>query len=220
MFELDKGSEGSTGPWLVWAAQETKDGKIPGRTFYVREGTGENAVKTPLPSIKEGGVVLDIHALKTGWQYGTGVKGQAPQWKFGESPAKLPERPGEDWKKGFSMPVAVGGGKVADWEQSGAAAWNCLVALIPAINAGPAGDPSKLPLVRFVGSTFEQFDRGSTHTPQLEIVEWVDRPGCLKPGFDAGGAAPAPEAAAAPPAPSAPPPAAPPANPASIGTGF
>jgi hypothetical protein len=206
MFEFDKGAEGSSGPWLVWAARGTQDGQVPAKTFYVRE---ENS-KTPLPSIAEGGVILDIHSLKTGWQHGEGVKGQAPKWQFGASPARLPEKPGDEWKKGFSMKVAIGGGQVVDWEQSGAAVWNCLTSLIPAINAGPASDPNKLPLVRMTGAIFEEFSRGSTNTPVLEIVQWVDRPECLKSGVAAGIDAGKPEApATAAPAPAqTPPPAA------------
>ena len=48
-----------------------------------------------------------------------------------------------------------------------------------------------------------QFKRGSTVVPVLEIIQWVDRPDCLKEGAAAGIAtepapAPAPQPAPAP----------------------
>ena len=36
------------------------------------------------------------------------------------------------------------------------------------------------------GTKAQQFKRGSTVEPVLEVVNWVDRPDCLKEGFAAG----------------------------------
>ena len=91
---------------------------------------------------------------------------------------------------------ACSGGNTASWDQAGAGAWNAFVALVPALQQQPAG---KLPLVRMVGTKSVKFQRGSTVEPVLEVVQWVDRPDCLKEGAAAGIATdPAPAAAPAP----------------------
>jgi hypothetical protein len=43
-----------------------------------------------------------------------------------------------------------------------------------------------LPLVRITGTKLQQFKRGSTVEPILEVVKWVPRPDCLKEGVAAG----------------------------------
>jgi len=175
-FNMDQGAGGGEGPWLAWSAKGTDDGKVDPRNFYIREGDG----KTQFDGFKSG-VVLDIANMKTGWQKGEGAKGVAPEWKWNPSISQMAAKPGDDYKKGFSIRCAVGGGKTANWEQAAVGSWNAFTALIPALQAGP-GDGS-LPLVRMTGHKMEQFAKGSTATPVLEVVKWVPRPDCLKEGF-------------------------------------
>jgi hypothetical protein len=62
-------------------------------------------------------------------------------------------------------------------------------------------------MVKITDTKAMQFKRGSTVSPVLSIVKWVDRPDCLKDGAAAGIAMdpPAPKAApAAPVVPAAP----------------
>ena len=202
MFELDTGSNGVGGPFLQWSARGTQCGTVPAKTFYIRDG-GD---KTPYDASK--GFVLDIAKMKTGWQKSEGIAGVAPEWKWNPSVAQMMASPGDDWKKGFSIRCATGGGNSATWEQAGAAAWDCLTDLAPKLAQQPAR--GQLPLVRLVDARAVQFKRGSTVVPVLEIVKWVDRPDCLKEGAAAGIAiqpaapAPAPQPAPAPaPAPAA-----------------
>lgn len=191
MFALDTGSNGLNGPFLQWSARGTQDGSIGPKSFYVRDG-GE---KIAYDATK--GMVLDIEKIKTGWQKSEGIAGVAPEWKWNPSPAQMMAQPGEDWKKGFSIPVATGGGAVATWEQAGTAAWQALTDLAPQLSQQPA--PGQLPLVRLASTKSMQFKRGSTMIPVLEIIKWVPRPDCLKDGAAAGIAlAPAPQPAPAP----------------------
>lgn len=178
-FDMDTGNSGSDGPWIAWSARGTQDGAIPAKSFLLRDKVG----KSPFDGFTKG-VVLDIDKMKTGWQRSEGIAGQAPDWKWNPSISRMEAQPGEDYKKGLSIPCAIGGGNTATWEQAGAAVWNAFTALIPALQQGP-GDGS-LPLVRMTGAKFEQFARGSTNTPVLEVVKWVPRPDCLKEGFAAG----------------------------------
>lgn len=193
MFALDTGNNGGgNGPFLQWSARGTQDGIINPKSFYIRASDG----KTFYDATK--GMVLDIEKMRTGWQMSEGVQGVAPEWKWNPSPAQMMASPGEDWKKGFSIAVAIGGGEVATWEQAGTAAWQCLTDLSAALQQQPA--VNMLPLVRLADSRPMQFKRGSTIVPILEVIKWVPRPDCLKEGA-AAGIATAPAAAAPKPAP-------------------
>lgn len=178
-FDFDQGGSGSEGPWIGWAARASHDGTIPAKSFYLRDKDTKQ--------VFEGfnrGVILDIENMKTGWCYSSGAAGQTPDWKWNPSISQFMTKPGDDYKKGFQIPCAIGGGETATWEQSGAGAWNGFVSLVPALQQGP-GD-GKLPMVRITGTRDEKFARGSTSTPILEVVKWVDRPDCLKDGVAAG----------------------------------
>lgn len=195
MFILDTGSEGgAAGPFLAWSARGTQDGSVPPRSFYVRDG----GAKTPMDATK--GIVIDIEDMKTGWQHSEGIAGVAPEWKWNPSPAQMMPSPGEGWKKGFSIKCAIGGGKTATWEQSGAAVWQALTELAPKLAQQPA--KGQLPVVRMTDAQLLQFKKGSTVVPVLEVVKWVDRPDALKEGAAAGIAlAPTPAPVQAAPAP-------------------
>ena len=189
---FDTGNSGSEGPWLQWSARGTLDGAIPAKTFFIRDEAG----KTAFDGFTGNGVVMDIANMKTGWCHSEGSVGVAPDWQMNPTLSRFIEMPGDDYKQGFKIRCAIGNGKTAAWEQAGAAVWGAFVALVPALQQGPDG---KLPLVRCTGAKFEQFKRGSTNTPILEVVKWVDRPDCLKEGVAAGVAiAPAPAPRPAP----------------------
>lgn len=198
MFQLDLGSSGGSGPFLAWSAIGTRDGSVPARSFYIRDG-GEK-----VPYDGSTGFIMDIDALKTGWQHSEGAVGVAPSWQWNQSVNQMMPKPSDDWKKGFSVPCATGGGNTATWEQAGAAAWQSLEALAPLLSQRP--DAKSLPKVKLAEAKFVQFTKGSTVVPILEILKWVERPDCLKDGVEAGiSMEPAPAAA---PAPAAPPPSA------------
>ena len=177
-FSFDSGPQGSDGPWLAWSARGTQDGTIDPKSFMLRTQEG----KQPFDGFTRG-VVLDIHKMKTGWQRSEGVVGVAPDWRWNASITKMEDPPGDDYKRGFSIPCAISKDQTATWEQAGAAAWGALSALLPSLAQGPEG---KLPVVKITGTKLQQFKRGSTVEPVLEVVKWVDRPDCLKEGAAAG----------------------------------
>lgn len=184
---FDTGNSGSEGPYLNWGAQKEK--------FTLRISKEETV---DFDGFKTG-VVLDVQKMKTGWCYTSGIAGQAPQWQMNPTLAAFLPSPGEEYKKGFKMRVAIGGGKTAAWDQAGAGAWNAFVSLVPALQQAPEGDV--LPLVRMTGVKQVKFTKGSTTEPILEVVKWVPRPDCLKEGVAAGIATdPAPAYTTPPPA--------------------
>lgn len=174
--QMDNGPQGSGGPWLVWSALGTQDRQVNPRRFYIRDKDGN---KTELA--ENVGLILDINSLKTGYQEDTGgQKGVAPKWELGASPSQLPNRPGENWKTGFQMRVAISDDTAVDWHQSGAAVWSALTDLSSHQEAGPAGH---LPLVRLTGGEEMVFGAGSTVKPVLVVEKWVPTPTCLKAGM-------------------------------------
>lgn len=177
-FDMDTGPQGSEGPWVSWSARGTQDGEIPAKSFYLRDKDG---AKTKIDAFNRG-VVLDIENMKTGWTYTSGAVGQAPEWKLGASPSRLPEKPGDDWKKGFQVRCAISKDQAADWHQGGAGAWNAFTDIASDLSAGSRDNPGKLPVVVMDGVKALNFNKGSTNQPVLKIVKWADRPDCLKEG--------------------------------------
>lgn len=195
MFDIDTGG-GSQGPWIQWQVLPSRDGQIPGKSFYIRDADHKEVFNGFAQ-----GVVLDIQNIKVGWQHSEGVKGRAPDWKWWPAPNQRIEKPGDDWKWGMSLPCAIGDGKTATWEQAGAAVQNAIKELTPVLQQGP-GDGS-LPMVRLKDVRSMSFGAGTSEVPILEIVKWVPRPDCLKEGRAAAvasavSAEPAPQSEPAP----------------------
>jgi hypothetical protein len=107
------------------------------------------------------------------------VRRAGPGWKWNQKPFE--PKPGEGYKKGFSIPCAIGGGEAVTWEQSGAAIEESLAGLN--LNSdylvGTGPDVGKLPLVRMAGVREQTYKKGSTTIPVLKLVQWVDRPASI-----------------------------------------
>jgi len=198
MFQIDLGTTGSDiNTFLAWSARGTQDGAVRAKQFYLRDG----AAKEEYGTVQTSGMVLDLDSLKTGWQKSEGIAGVAPEWKWNPSVNQMMPKPGDEWKKGISVKVAIGGGKVAVWEQAGAAIWSALSDLAKQLKEQPSA--GQMPLVRMTEAKELKFTKGSTCYPMFEVVKWVDKPDCLKEGAAAGIAldepapapAPAPQAA-------------------------
>ena len=195
MFQIDLGNNGGDGinVFLGWSARGTQDGSIRARQFYLREGSS----KDEYAEAQTKGFVIDLDSLKTGWQKSEGMAGVAPEWKWNPSVNQMMQKPGDDYKKGFSVKCAIGGGKVAMWEQAGAGVWSALADLAPLLKDQPAS--GQMPLIKMTEAKELKFTKGSTCYPIFEIVKWVDKPDCLKEGAAAGIATePAPAPAPAP----------------------
>ena len=196
MFEIDLGNNGSDiNTFLGWSARGTQDGAIRAKQFYLREG----AQKDEYEAAQTTGFVIDLDSLKTGWQKSEGIAGVAPEWKWNASTNQMMPKPGDDYKKGISVKCAIGNGKVAMWEQAGAAIWSAITDLAPLVKAQPSA--GEMPLIKMKEAKELKFTKGSTCYPVFEIVKWVPKPDCLKEGAAAGIAdepAPAPQPEPAP----------------------
>lgn len=180
------GGSGSKGPWLSWQAKEATDGSVPGRSFVLRDEGGKRKV-----DFMSKGVVIDYENAKTGWCYGEGVKGVAPKWVWGQSMSRMPEQPGPDYKKGFSLPMAFGQGEddYVNWEQAQAGAWSGFADLMKRqVLPQAKANAGKLPVIKFVSAEKLESKKGITFAPRFELVKWVEPPPALraKTAADAG----------------------------------
>ena len=201
-FNFDEGQTGSQGPFVTWKGKGTNDGAVPPRSFAIRDDGGTK----PFPAFSHA-VILDVENMKTGWNFSSGKAGEAPQWKWNPTIARMEPRPDpiqiyeqnqpkmQNWKKGLSIPLAykTPGGQVlrALWEDSAAGAWIGFTdTILPELKKAAAELSSmKLPAVALVDVEARKFPAGTAIIPKFAVKGWVDRPDCLKDeqpqsGFD------------------------------------
>lgn len=191
---IDFGTSGGNGPFCSWQARASLDGEMPAKCFIIRTQNG----KAKCEAFSRG-VVFDIDNIKLGWSRGDGKPGVAPEWKWNASLTRFEPKPGDEWKRGFSIPLLLNASETAVWEQAQAGAFSSVRDLFDLIGKAQRAAGS-LPVVRHAGETKIESPRGMTFAPKLEIVKWIPRPAALGggngPAFDAP--APAPKPAAAP----------------------
>ena len=176
MFEFDSGGGGESGPYISWHSNGRKDGEAEAKTFSMKDGDERSDITSKF----EKGVVLDIDKMKTGWAL-FGLNGT--EWQWNQSVAMFAPKPGDDWKKGVSIPVAVGKDTSGVWIQSGAGTFLAVSELAQQLKDR---DGSKLPMVKMTGTSDIDFKGGgSTTYANLEVAKWVERPECLDTTDDA-----------------------------------
>ena len=189
------GGSGAEGPFLSWMARASQDGTFSGKCWIMRSKDGKDVFGGMAT-----GVVFDIEALKLGWCQSDGVVGVTPNWKWNASITRFEPKPGDDFKRGFSIPIATSQTEKAVWEQAQAGAFSAMSDLFTLIKKADRM-PGHLPVVKHVGETKLESKKGMTFAPILQIVKWVPRPMVLSEGHNAaadfGGKA-APVQAAAP----------------------
>lgn len=207
MFTIDTGDTGgSLGPWMSWTSEgSARKGFSP--ESWVLRGKDENDEKFErvIPGFKNK-CVMDLDSLQLGWEK-DGGKGVSPERRWNPSISQAQPRPddskkasgGYTWSQALQVRVAISKAEAVTWEQGSFGAYQAFVKLAKLIEAEHPGD-KRLPVVVQTGVEQRQLSNGSTSIPILEIVDWVDRPDCLKDGVAASGIAtePAPEAQSKP----------------------
>jgi hypothetical protein len=200
---------GKTGNDLYFGWQQKPGANFNHQQVFYTNMSGEPKTVIDISA----GIVLDTTEMRTGWQ-----NNESSKWQFNESVAHMAQKPGEDWKKGFSIPVAIGEGRIALWMSSGATAWSTLTYL----GAQLADCPTEghVPLVVYEGPSEGKYEAKTWVWPKLKVQQWMPRPESLSVrnaieidmGQPAPSAPPAPPNVWQPPAPKpiAPPPPAPP----------
>jgi len=213
-FEIDTGDTGgSLGPWMTWTSNGSAMKGFPPKSWVLR-GKDENDEK--FERVIEGfasdaGCVMDLDTLQLGWMK-DGATGQAPEKRWNPSVSQATQRPDESkkqsgayaWSQALSIRCAIGGGQAATWEQASFGAYDAFSKLAKQISAewGQKSQNGKLlPLVKQTGVESQVLKSGTSNKPVLQVVQWVERPDCLK--SDAPAIATAPQEQA--PAPQTPP---------------
>lgn len=136
------------------------------------------------------GCVMDLDTLQLGWMK-DGAAGQAPEKRWNPNVSQATQRPDESkkqsgayaWSAALSVRCAIGGGQAATWEQAAFGAYNAFSKLAKQISAEwseKSQNGKLLPLVKQTGVETQVLKSGLSNKPVLEVVQWVERPDCLK----------------------------------------
>lgn len=203
-FTIDTGNDGngSMGPWMSWTSNGSAMKGFAPKSWVLR-GKDENDEKFEnVIEAFNSGCVLDLDTLQLGWMK-DGATGQAPEKKWNPHFSQATPRPDESkkqsgafaWSQALSIRCAVGEGRAATWEQAAFGAYDAFSKLSKQI-AAEWGEKSQngrlLPLVKQTGVETQKMTSGTSNKPVLQVVQWVERPDCLK--------ADAPQIATTPPA--------------------
>lgn len=215
MFAIDTGADGggSKGPWISFKPKGSAKHGLPYKSWTLRTKTETGSSIEKFAAMESPGIVLDMYAkggqlcgsLKLGFSKSDGQAGVAPERRWFQSPLRSEPRPDESkkatggyvWSNALSVRAAIGGGKVATWEDDGWGVYKGFSALTRLLNAEFAANEGLCPMVRVTGYADEGSGQNSTSVPLFEVVKWVPRPDCLKEDAPVISADPAP---AAPPA--------------------
>lgn len=221
MFIIDTGADstGSKGPWINFKPKGSAKHGLPYKSWILRDKDESGATVTKFGGMENPGVILDIYALngelcgslKLGFSKSDGLAGVAPERRWFASPLRAEPRPSEErkaaggyaWSNALSVRVAIGGGKVATWEDDGWGVYKGFSGLVKQLNQGFADNVGLCPLVRCTGYVEEGQGQNTTFVPQFTVVGWKPRPDCLKEDAPAIQADPAPAPVQPAPAPKA-----------------
>lgn len=168
-------------PWVKYNAKAGR--------WYIKGENGDVEVDKPT-------FIADFDNIKTGWLLF--LEGQAPSQVWDVDLSTPAPKPGDNHKRGFSLPLfsqkSFGG--VVELSSSSMHLCNSINELYMQYEAGLASNKGKLPVVEFTGSVPMKDKMGTNYKPEFKIAKWVDRPVELS-GAAAVKAAPEPVAAKA-----------------------
>lgn len=142
---------------------------------YIRFSPSINAWQLGKDEIDLKKIVFDLDSIKTGW--GMMAEGQAPQWVWDASVGQRSLKPEGEFKRGFSVRVWLGPDRGwAEWSSTGTGPCMGFEALADEAMAQKSDNPGKCVACAYKGSTAVKIGKGSTRTPNFEILGWVDKP--------------------------------------------
>lgn len=165
---------------------------------YIRFSPSINAWTLGKEEITLKTVLVDLDSIRTGW--GLMAEGQAPQWVWDDVVGKRSLKPGDEFKRGFSVNLYLGPSRGwAEWSSNGTGPNMGVEALVAAAWGEKDANPGKVLVAAYTGSRAEKVGKGNTRVPMFEVRGWSDRPS--DDADEAPAPAPAPVAQrAAPPA--------------------
>lgn len=192
MFTIDTGDTGgSRGPWLSWTSNGSMEKQLQAKSWSLRgKDESDQKFEHNVPAF-ENGCIMDLDSLQLGWMK-DGGRGQAPIKQWNPSISQATPRPDDSkkdngkgfaWSQALSIRCAIGDGQAATWEQAAFGAYQAFSNLSKQIAAewSEKSDNGRLlPLVKQTGVISKDLPSGRSNQPVLEVVQWIDRPDCLK----------------------------------------
>jgi hypothetical protein len=190
-FMIDTGETGgSKGPWMSWTSNGSAMKGFAPKSWVLRGKDGHDQKFEKVVPAFANGCVLDLDSLQLGWMK-DGATGQAPEKRWNPSISQATPRPDDSkkpsgayaWSAALSVRCAIGGGEAATWEQASFGAYDAFSKLSKQIQAEwqeKSQNGKLLPLIKQTGVETQSLQSGNTNKPVLTIVEWVERPDCLK----------------------------------------
>jgi hypothetical protein len=146
-----------------------------GSGSYIRFSPSVNAWTIGGEEIQLQKVIFDMDSIRTGW--GLLEAGSPPQWVWDEAIGRRGAKPGDDYKRGFSVRMWLGPDRGwTEWSSNGTGPCLGFEALAGAAMPQKAENEGKVLVAKYAGSKAEKIGKGSTRVPNFEIVGWVDRP--------------------------------------------
>lgn len=118
-------------------------------------------------------MIFDIDSTKTGWC--RIEAGSPPEWVWDEAVGRRGAKPGDDFKRGFSVMVWLGPDRGwAEWSSNGSGPGMGFEPLY--VEAMQQKEDGKALAVQYTGSTPMKVGKGNTRVPNFELLGWVDKP--------------------------------------------
>lgn len=150
-------------------------GLSSGSGSYIRFSPSINAWQLGKDEIDLKKIVFDLDTIKTGW--GLMAEGQAPQWVWDASIGARTVKPGDEFKRGFSVRVWLGPDRGwAEWSSTGTGPCMGFEALAAVAMAQKDDNPGKVVACAYKGSTAQKVGKGNTRVPNFEVIGWIDKP--------------------------------------------
>jgi hypothetical protein len=146
-----------------------------GSGSYIRFSPSVNAWTMGGEEITLKTVIFDMDSIRTGW--GLLEAGNPPQWVWDEAVGRRSPKPGDDFKRGFSVRMWLGPDRGwTEWSSNGTGPCLGFEALAGAAMPQKAENEGKALATKYAGSRAEKIGKGNTRVPQFEIAGWVDKP--------------------------------------------
>ena len=129
-----------------------------------------------------GHAIFDLANIETGWAIF--AEGAPPEWVMDTTLQTQAPKPadGREWRRGFKVTMysdsALDGAR--EFATTAVGAVKGITALYDQFERETPQHANKVPVVKYTGSTPVRIGKGNTSVPNLEIVDWVDRPAGLQ----------------------------------------
>jgi hypothetical protein len=176
---MSLGLSSGTGAFSSYIKMDARSGRI------LRRKNAEKGEQADVDITDGFQAVFDLSNIKVGWAMF--VAGAAPSYIMSKIGEPRQPRPGDSYKEGFLMNVALPaqlGGGVHEFSSTAKAVIQAIDKLHTEYQAAPEAASGKVPVVKMTGTTMVESKMPNGQTtrnfqPVLAVVGWVDPPPSL-----------------------------------------